>query len=56
MTKGDHYYWFLYDDATLLINHVVEMLDTEKSNLTIGDLFRVVQKLKENDQQAKEAS
>ncbi len=42
-----HQYSCFYDDVKYLINHLVDVAETERSNFDLGDCFAVVKRLAE---------
>jgi hypothetical protein len=44
-TKGKHHFSFYYDDVKELINHLVDIADSEDCNLDLMDIFSLVRQL-----------
>jgi len=44
-TKGQHHFSFYYDDVKELINHLVDVADSDGCNLDLMDIFSLVRRL-----------
>ena len=44
-SKGTHQFSFYYDDVKELINHLVDIADSEQCNLDLMDIFSLVRRL-----------